>query len=175
MKRIVISGAVLALAIGGMGVGSAAPSQFKVTGGGQIIASSEANSGGPGATLAFNARSIGAGPAAQGQLQYNDHLGLKFHGQVACLVVQWEDTDDNDETPDVRTARIAGTYTDADGAEEQFQLFIEDHDFGGPQSESEMLLFNPTAESSTCNQDVDATQELGRGNIVIHKEKAPKA
>lgn len=110
MKRIIVSGAVLALAIGGMGVSQAAPkdtggkpseSGFKVTGGGQIIAE---DAQGAGDTVGFNAQEVTgddkASPgddndAARGQFQYvprgqsagtTQEATEKFHGVVTCLL-----------------------------------------------------------------------------------------
>ncbi len=116
MKRTVISATVLALALSGAGVasaakpdsagkpadrGSGAPAEsgFKVTGGGQIIAE-EAQ--GAGDTVGFTAHEVegddaespGGDDAARGQFQYvprgqstNDSAPAeKFHGVVTCLL-----------------------------------------------------------------------------------------
>lgn len=176
MKRILIAGAIVAVGLG-LSAASAAPSQWKVTGGGQIFADTAAttNGGGPGATLAFTAQ--GTGGPARGQLQYNDHDGVKFHAQVDCLIVTSEDVDEEAGTPDVKVGRIGGTYQgDDDAALENFQLYIEDHDNGGPQNGTELLTFRPDSDSSSCDpDDEEVASQLGRGNIVIHKEKAPKS
>jgi hypothetical protein len=177
VKRLLIGSAIVAVGLGTLSTASAAPSQWKVTGGGQIIASTQ-NGGGPGATLAFTAR--GNGGPARGQLQYNDHLGVKFHGTVTCLVVMTEDTDQNDETAPVKVARLGGTYTATTAGQTGFfQLYVEDHDNGGPQNGVEVLIFDDSSTDSSCadegEEDEEAKLELGRGNITIHKEKAPKA
>lgn len=121
LKRIVISSAVLAIAIAGAGVASAekpenpgsGKSGFKVTGGGQIISDDQEAAGGPGDTVGFNAHEVeGDDPAstgddndaATGQFQYNPHGGAqnpdqnqpaneKFHGVVTCLISGQEAVD----------------------------------------------------------------------------------
>lgn len=178
MKRTVIGATVLAVAVAGVSAVSAAPSQWKVTGGGQIIAASQ-QGGGPGQTLAFNAHSAPTDAdtdAARGQLQYNSHAGSKFHGTVDCLVVGDVDHDGDESTPAVRAAALAGRYTAPDGAPKNFQLYVEDYDFGGPQNGVEALAFNPDAAENSCDiEDQEAGSELGRGNITIHKAKAADA
>ena len=177
MKRLLIGSAIVAVGLGTLSAASAAPSAWLVNGGGQIIAGTETG-GGPGATLAFTAR--GNGGPAKGQLQYNDHLGVKLHGDVTCLVVGSEDTDGNGPGGQVKVARLAGTYqADEDTALEAWQLYVEDHDNGGPQNGVEVLLFDETATDPSCAEEDEEKSnertELGRGNITIHKENAPKA
>ena len=158
MKRIVISGAVLALAVGGAGVSQAEPAMYKVTGGGQIIVDTDEMpaAGGPGETIAFNARSVGATEAANGQLQYNSHDGVKFHGVVSCLVV---------EGP---RATFAGVITKGDGEGEPFQVDVLDNGEGAG-SDDAILLTTPDADD--CSEPEDPTMQLGRGNVQVHKSK----
>lgn len=157
MKRLVVGGAVLALGIAGMSAGSAAPAQYKVTGGGQIIVDTEADPAkGPGETIAFNAHSTGADDAARGQLQYNSHTGVKFHGQVECLVV------------DGNRATLAGTVTrgDNNGAD-TFQVDVLDNGQGA--SDDDLILLT-SPDDVDCGPE-NPTEQLGRGNVTIHKGK----
>lgn len=169
LKRIAVSSAVLALTIGGVGLAQAGPpSGYKVTGGGQIIAE---GASGPGDTLAFQAQNIqGATGAAgsdtaRGQLQYNGRLGdapQKFHGTITCLQV------------DGNTARLAGVKRTESGATGFFRLVVNDVDNNGPQSGTELLLFNPDATDDDCAaaDSDDPQSQLGRGNIQIHEPRS---
>ncbi|MCW2607249.1 MAG: hypothetical protein JWO60_1942 [Frankiales bacterium] len=175
MKRIVVSTAVLALAIAGLGTAQAAPAVQKVTGGGQILATDADNGGGPGQTIAFNARGTGEGETdnADGQLQFNAHDGaVKFHGEVTCLVVTAAQEDDT-TTPQDETAPISATLAGAKRDGGFFKLTVMDVDNDGPQSGAEPLAFDPEADDANCGEPLEVDGfELGRGNIVIHKEKA---
>ena len=164
MKRLLVGGAIAGLAVAGMTASSAAPAQWKVTGGGQIILDPAAT--GPGQTLAFNAQTTGDGDAARGQLQFNDHAGTKLHGQVTCLDVTPADPDNDSPA----MANIGGTYDTADGPL-NFRLTVTDN--GQGQSEDDVVIFEQDSDPGCDTADGDETA-LGRGNIVIHKEKAPK-
>jgi hypothetical protein len=165
VKRVLVGGAVLTLAIGGMGLAQAQqPSGYKVTGGGQII---NEGASGPGDTLAFQAQQIEGDDedAARGQLQYNGRTGddpQKFHGLVTCLQVDGD------------FARLAGTKKSETGETGFFRLIVHDVDNDGPQNGTEMLLFNPDADDANCDEvdDEDYENELGRGNIQIHEPKS---
>jgi hypothetical protein len=169
VKRLLASTAVLGLAVAGIGTASAAPDFYKVTGGGQIIAEMAS---GPGDTIAFNARSANGAAAeegddlAVGQLQYNGRTedpAQKFHGAITCLQV------------DGNIARLAGYKKGTSGeAGTFFRLLVEDTDNNGPQNGTELLLFNPNADSANCDpvEDEETEDQLGRGNIQIHEPRS---
>lgn len=163
MKRIVLSSAVVALAIGGMGVASAEkPSGFKVTGGGQIIADSTA--GGAGDTVGFNAQQTADG--ARGQFQYvprgestNESApDSKFHGVVTCL-----------ESTGTNSARFGGFVRDGVQA---FTVDVTDNGQGG-DSEDDLILVRFTDSPCADNPENDEDEaedllKLGRGNVKVH-------
>lgn len=162
LKRIVVSGAVLALAIGGAGVASAEkPTGLKVTGGGQIIADSQG--GGAGDTVGFVAQQTAEG--ARGQFQFvprgestNDSAPEeKFHGVVTCL-----------ESTGPNSARFGGTVRDGAQA---FTVDVTDN--GQPNDgEDDMILVRLTGAPCADNPEGDGDEEellrLGRGNVKIH-------
>lgn len=151
MKRILASSAVVGLALAGMGTSSAAAPFDKVTGGGQIIADSSLQ--GPGATIAFTARNVGPDNLAQGQFQYNDHVGVKYHGTVSCLVVTGD------------AATFAGEITSGENAGGFFQVDVQDNGQGAEPNDL-ILLTNP--DDADCDPSMDPTMELGRGNLQVH-------
>lgn len=97
MKRILVGGAVLALAVAGLAPAQA-QSGFKVTGGGQALATADSSSvKGPGDTYGFNAQDTDgdAGEAAKGQFNSIQRTanaptakgrGDHIKGAVTCLV-----------------------------------------------------------------------------------------
>jgi hypothetical protein len=95
VKRLLVGGAVLALGITGTGLAQA-ESGFKVTGGGQALASSS-NTSGPGDTYGFNAQEVESEEdedAAKGQFNTIQRAGgdtskgrgEHIKGEVNCLV-----------------------------------------------------------------------------------------
>ncbi len=173
MKRIVISSAVLALAIGGMGVGSAEPAVYKVTGGGQTLVPED---GGAGDTIAFSAQSQGEeGTAAKGQFQYQDRTGgtgkdhTTLHGTITCVVVFPAGTADEGGA-----AALGGTLTDG----RAFRVDVTDNGQGAQGSDMILARFGEDAQGDNaglCDPD-DRPEEdlpaLSRGNVKIHKGKA---
>lgn len=163
LKRIVVSGAVVALAIGGAGVASAEkPTGFKVTGGGQIIADSQG--GGAGDTVGFVAQQTAEG--ARGQFQYvprgestNDSApDSKFHGVVTCL-----------ESTGTNSARFGGFVRDGQQA---FTVDVTDNGQGG-DSEDDLILVRFTGTPCADNpendgEDAEELLRLGRGNVKVH-------
>ena len=157
MKRTIVSASVLALAFAGAQVATAAPAQYKVTGGGQIIVDTEEMpASGPGQTIAFTAQSAPTAAdesAARGQFQYNSHTGVKFHGTVLCLVVEGN------------RATLAGEQRDGT----PFQVDVVDNGQGAEAMDDLILLTEP--DDVDCSQPEDPTMELGRGNVKVHKVK----
>lgn len=188
-KRIVVSAAVLALAISGAGVSQAAkPEQagkpasngFKVTGGGQIISE---GSQGPGDTVGFVAQDLNDdGREARGQFQFNpggqsgDSAGTeKFHGTVTCLlsggeaIAQEKAAGEMSDQLMLGMARFGGFLRD-----DPTQSFTVDvSDDGQGNGSNDMILVRLTGEPCADNpEDEDGEDEdlmmLGRGNVKIH-------
>lgn len=187
MKRTLISGAVLALAIGATGVAQAdKPSGFKVTGGGQIIA--DGSGGGAGDTVGFNAQRITGerDDAAQGQFQYVPRgestnasaPAEKFHGVVTCLIsggeaMANEEAEEDGEYNEALTegsARFGGHLRDDPAT--FFTVDVTDNGQGG-NAEDDLILVRITAEACADNpedeeEDAEDLLRLGRGNVKIH-------
>lgn len=179
VKRIVISTAVLALAIGGLGQAQAAPAVYKVTGGGQFLA--EGQTTGAGSTIAFTGQSQGAEDApakGQFQLQLRDGAGAKetIHGTVSCVFVFAA----QDGMPAM--AVLGGQSGDED-----FRIDITDDGQGNDAMDMVMVRRGAEArdgdddgdedtDTSLCDQEEEAADTLlGRGNVKIHKAKGGEA
>lgn len=187
MKRVLISGAVLALAIGATGVASAEkPSGFKVTGGGQIV--TDGSGGGAGDTVGFNAQEIAGDrdDAARGQFQYvprgestNESAPAeKSHGVVTCLLsggeaMANEEAEEDGEYNEALTegsARFGGHLRDDPAT--FFTVDVTDNGQGG-NAEDDLILVRITAEPCADNpedeeEDAEDLLRLGRGNVKIH-------
>ena len=182
MKRTLISGTVLALAVAGMSTGNAAPAVHKVTGGGQITSATQT---GAGSTIAFTAQSQGAeGSAAKGQFQLqlrNATTGAKetVHGTVTCVVVF--------ATEDGMPAMAAIGGQSRGG--EDFRIDVTDDGQGrdamdmvsvrrgdAARDGRDMEIPGAPMDESLCDsEDEMADMSLGRGNVKIHKAKATEA
>jgi hypothetical protein len=182
IRNLLIAVAVLAIAVPGL-ASAAAPSGFKVTGGGQII---EEGVQGPGDTVGFNAQEIeGDDPAstqdkddkARGQFQYvqrgedetgNTPANDSFHGVVTCLISGGEavaneedeandDEDGYEEGLESGMARFGGYIrgSDADGTPQYFTVDVND---GGQGSEStgDFILVRLTEEPCADNPEDEA-------------------
>ena len=171
MKRALISSAVLALAVAGVHGAAAAPSVYKVTGGGQITSE---DLQGAGDTIAFTAQTADpSGNNAKGQLQYNKRSGTaeKFHGVITCVSV----VQATDDTP--AKARLEGTMRgETDSAATHFVVDVIDDGQGGDTMDLVSLRHGNADDSdgdndTTCDldDDFDASGGLGRGNVKIHK------
>lgn len=176
MKRILISGAVLTLAITGVSSASAAPAVYKVTGGGQTLVPA---GGGAGNTIAFSAQSQGdEGSAAKGQFQYVDRKGTGtgkgqevVHGTVSCVVV-FSRTDEGG------MAVIGGTSREG----EPFRIDVTDDGQGAHGNDMIVVRRGAAAQdggdddsgdTALCDsEDETADVALNRGNVKIHKAKA---
>jgi hypothetical protein len=164
MKRIVISTAVIGLAVAGIGTATAGPDVDKVTGGGQIIVDTQGMpTAGPGDTIAFNAQltraTHDADDAADGQLQFVERDGAgrptdQFHGEVLCLVVNGS------------TATFAGRITTAgDDQGDFFQVDLTDGGEGAATTDT-ILLTRP--DKADCDPSEAMQMQLGRGNVQVH-------
>jgi hypothetical protein len=197
VKRLVISSAVLALALGSTGIAMAEKPEgksnnggFKVTGGGQIIAEGQQ---GAGDTVGFNAHEIdgddaaspGPADAAKGQFQFvprgqsgNESAPEeKFHGVVTCLLsggeaVANENAEDDDNFNEALmegSARFGGFLRD--NPDQAFTVDVTDE--GQGNAKNDMILVRLTSAPCADNpEDDDGTAEdmlrLGRGNVKIH-------
>lgn len=170
MKRLLASTAVIGLAVAGMGTSSAAPSENKVTGGGQYFDIGEEPTG-AGNTIAFQAQGVGDGSPARGQIQYvgrsGENAGDKFHASdITCFLVVGN------------MATIVGT----DRAGQEFRLDLVDNGEGSTGS-ADMILVdrnltsdNPLTpgneDESDCNTRQDDQLPVhARGNVQVHKAK----
>ncbi|MHB8961126.1 MAG: hypothetical protein ACYDAN_16065 [Candidatus Limnocylindrales bacterium] len=171
MKRIVISSAVLALAIGGVGVGSAAPAVTKITGGGQTMVPAE---GGAGDTVGFNAQ-VDADGNVKGQFQYVDRTGgtgqgqQVAHGEVTCATVFSRP----DEGGAGGVAVFGGELRDGTA----FRVDVTDNGAGNASTDLILVRTGADAEGDNeglCDQEdePEETPDLNRGNVTIHKAKA---
>ncbi len=164
MKRIIVSAAVLSLAVAGVSSAQAAPSSTKVTGGGQTLVPV---GGGAGDTIAFTAQTDGT--TVKGQFQDVDRAGTGTgqaqtvtHGVVTCVVVFGEDRG---------MAVIGGQAKDGTAYR------IDVTDSGQGAQGMDMILVSRgdeiTNQDDLCNTE-DAPDELpalDRGNVTIHKQK----
>ena len=171
MKRIVISGAVLTLALAGMSTGSAAPAAYKVTGGGQTLVGST----GAGNTIAFTAQSAGEeGSAAKGQfqLQLRDAAEKEgIHGEISCVQV-YSFTEDGG-------VAVLGGYSRDTG--EPFRFDVVDGGEGKDASDMIRLSRGAAAQDGgdddsgdtmLCDpEDEKADTDFARGNVQVHKAK----
>lgn len=162
MKRTLVCGAVLALAVAGVSSAQAAPAEFKVTGGGQTLVANQS----AGNTLAFNAR--GNEVDAQGQLQYVDRTAgtgqaqVVRHGIVDCVFVR-SFTDRGGQ------ATVGGYFRDTN---ERFTLDVIDNGEGNGNNDIIEFRDEATMDCSEERDDDDAlTVELARGNVQVHKER----
>ena len=145
-------------------VATGAPSEYKATGGGQILVP---DGGGAGDTIAFNAQ--GNADAAKGRVTYidrnDDNVGgdKQFHGIVDCIIAV--------PSADGGYAEIAGHERDTNAP---FTLRVTDNGEGA-KAVGDMIFFDDVADDEMCaqddNDDDDAQVELARGNVQIHKAK----
>lgn len=172
MKRLVVSAAVLGLAVTGMAQSYAAPAVNKVTGGGQITT---ADQRGAGSTVAFTGQSQGTeGTAAKGQfqLQLRNADGTKetIHGTISCVVVL---------TPGEGGMAVLGGQSRSG---EDFRIDVTDNGQGGDSTDMISVRRDGAArdgadvdmgDNQLCDRENEsANMMLGRGNVKIHKAKA---
>lgn len=164
-------GAVLALALAV--TAWAAPAAYKVTGGGQVIASADSSSvKGPGDTITFQAfsQSTDANAPATGQVNIVDRAGtgtggVHFKGTVECATISPAGADGGGY------AELKGTGQTKDGTTSRFIVRIMDNGQGSA-ADADMVEFDRNTDL-TCSDDPqssDVATYLGRGNAKIHKQ-----
>jgi hypothetical protein len=173
LKRIVISGAVLALALTGMGTGTAAPATTKITGGGQTLVPA---GGGAGDTVGFNAQVTG--DEVKGQFQYVKRNGLGTgqnqevsHGDVTCALVL--------SRPDEGGAGGVAVFGGALRDGTPFRVDVTDNGQGAQGSDMILVQTGDAAldgdddgeDTEICDQEDEESLDLNRGNVTIHKTK----
>lgn len=130
----------------------------RVTGGGQVLFSSD---GGAGNTIAFTARDSATGPS--GQVQYIDRSGgtgqaqQKFHGTVTCLAVSGT------------MAKLAGTWDRSSNGATTFQILVQDNGEGAGSDNDIVQMQN--GQPNTCSHEGDddnPSAELARGNAQVY-------
>jgi hypothetical protein len=182
LKRVVVSTAVLALGIGGVGLAQA-QSGFKVTGGGQALATSDGSSvRGPGDTYGFNAQDLDGNPmtdAAKGQFTTIQRTsgattargrGEQVRGEVNCLVPLSGGEDG--------AARFGGVVRGQEDAIDPLLFAVDVTDNGeGNAADDDMIVFRTFRQSelddneNACDMEPEDEQEetiLARGNVQIH-------
>ena len=158
-------------------VAMAAPSPYKVTGGGQVLMSAESNSvKGPGDTITFNAfiEEAGGPSDATGTVNIIDRTegattakgrGVHLKGTVNCAVVMPESEDGRGY------AELYGTATRKNGTEEDFVVRIQDNGQGNA-ADTDLVEFDYT-DPEMCGEN-DEEEDIGtflaRGNAKIHKQ-----
>jgi hypothetical protein len=175
VKRIVIASAVVGLAVAGVQGATAAPSVYKVTGGGQIT---DGLTRGAGSTIAFSAQSQGAeGSAAKGQFQLQLRTldangkgtgkgGQTIHGTISCVVVF--------SAGEGGMAALGGYSRSG----EPFRIDVTDNGQGGDATDLVMVRRGDDAldggdddqdDTMLCDEEDEvANAALGRGNVKIH-------
>lgn len=168
LKRTIISGAVLALAISGTGIGQAEPAVYKVTGGGQTLVGMS----GAGNTIAFTAQSAGAeGSAAKGQfqLQLRDGARETIHGEVSCVVVY--STTENGGMAVIGGQSRTGEdfrFDVVDGGEGAGAMDMIRVSRGGAARDGG----DSGSDTALCDrEDEQANTDFSRGNVQVHKSK----
>lgn len=194
MKRVVVCAAVVALGIAGIGSAQAV-SGFKVTGGGQALATADSSSvKGPGDTYGFNAQDIDgdAGNAAKGQFNSIQRdadatvgrgQGEHIKGAVTCLVAT--------TSPDGAqgAARFGGeirnsAFFDEESDTQDYLVFIVDvTDNGEGKDNADFIQYE--AQEYDADNDGDMSNNpgpcdpertlaeseetiLARGNVQVH-------
>ena len=161
--------AALSLAVAA--VAFAAPSEFKVTGGGQILASADSSGvKGPGDTITFQAFASqdGLDDTADGAINVIDRTpgaggkGIHYKGTVDCTFLVTDGLGGG-------YAELYGTATTKSGTETDFLVRIRDNGQGGDNTDA--IEFD-TSGDETCGENEDEEEPgffLARGNAKIHK------
>lgn len=181
MKRLLVGGAALALGIGSMGIAQA-ESGFKVTGGGQALATADSSEvRGPGDTYGFNAHDVDgdAGEAARGQFNSIQRdaeattgkgRGEHIRGEVTCLIPLSGGEDG--------AARFGGIVRGYENADDPLLFAVDVTDNGeGNASDDDLIVFRTFHESefngeNACDQEPEEQEEivLARGNVQVHNQ-----
>ena len=184
--KLKIAGLAGTVALTASAVAIAAPGQapYKVTGGGQVFASSNVDEAGkptvkgPGDTITFQAFIAEAGAngssAATGQVNIIDRTegaggkGVHVKGTVECAFIAPE----SDEGRGY--AELYGTATLKDGSTDDFVVRIQDNGQGNA-AENDLVEFDYTSPDQSCGENDDQEDfevTLARGNAKIHKVKS---
>jgi hypothetical protein len=177
----------LAFAVVPVGI-ALAESDMKVTGGGQVIGSSQ--TAGPGDTIAFNAQQVGpfSGDVApaKGQLQVlqrnpsgGGQAQVKYHGIVTCIRTFTYDNETPADTSDDETyIRFGGTTKRTTSnppapAAPRFTVDTQDNGEGLNALGADMIFFRTRGGSDDpCDDSDPATSlrssTLARGNVQQH-------
>lgn len=163
-----------------------AESDMKVTGGGQVIGSSQ--QGGPGDTIAFNAQQTGPFTTGQfgdtapakGQLQIVDRndagggQGTRFHGNVTCIRDFTDDQGTADTSDDETYIRFGGVQkVGGKPGTTPFTVDAQDNGEGINALGADVIYFRTRgATDDPCDDSDPATQlrnsEMARGNVQQH-------
>ena len=171
IRLALVLGGVVALVVAAVAV--AAPTPYKITGGGQVIASGTTSSGvkGPGDTITFQAWTPGQGSQeADGSVRIIDRTNTgknatRYFGEVECVFLA------SDAASGGGYAELQGHGTTKNGNETPFNVRIEDN--GQGVDSTDMVQFDRTADEPDCGDDHQGDEfetALGRGNAKIHKE-----
>jgi hypothetical protein len=171
----VLLGAIAALGLAS--AADAAPSPYKVTGGGQALASADSSGvKGPGDTITFQAfiPATGVSDASTGRVNIIDRTegeggkGDHFRGAVECTFLE--------------TDGLGGGYVELygsgikDDVERDFVVRIRDNGQGDAadpdQIEFDLTVNEPPCEDSREDEDDAPEFFLARGNAKIHKENS---
>ena len=178
-KAVLAVTAVLALALSA--VAFAAPSPYKVTGGGQTFANAalgedgKPTANGPGDTITFQASIAdqGAGPAT-GQVNIIDRSGGNGHfkGTVECAFLS------SDPATGGGYAELRGHGRHGnDATTDTFLVRIADNGQGAA-ADADMVEFDLESPSTDCGDDQEGEEigmTLARGNAKIHKQNPSTA
>ena len=171
----VLVGAIAALGLSS--VADAAPSPFKVTGGGQALTTADSNGvKGPGDTITFQAfiPTTGMSEDSTGKVNIIDRVegeggqGDHFKGVVECTFLE--------------TDGMGGGYVELygsgikDDVSRDFVVRIRDNGQGAA-AEADQIEFDTSVQEPTCEdsrEDENDVPEffLARGNAKIHKENS---
>jgi hypothetical protein len=178
MKIRIALAAAAALSLAIAAVAFAAPSEFKVTGGGQILASADSSGvKGPGDTISFQAFASqdGLDDTADGAINVIDRTpgaggkGVHYKGTVDCTFIVTDGTGGG-------YAELYGSATTKSGTETDFVVRIRDNGQGAAD-ETDAIEFD-TSGDETCGENEDEEEPgffLARGNAKIHKASASQS
>ena len=171
IRLALVLGVVAALVVAAVAV--AAPTPYKITGGGQVLAAGTTSSGakGPGDTITFQAQTPDQGEQdATGSVKIIDRTGTgknatRYFGEVECVFLA------SNAATGGGYAELQGHGTTQSGAETPFVVRIQDDGQGG--GVTDMVEFDRTAGQPDCGEDSQGDEfetALARGNAKIHKQ-----
>jgi hypothetical protein len=148
------------------------PARCKVTGGGWIIPCGEEDK----ATFGFNAMKYGTDqtpndPLVKGELEYNDHVGMKVHGDVNLFTYVFPDNFMKNQQAD-----FAGTCTVNGEDGFWFYCYVQDNGEPGKADVFSIRVYDTAithATIFTVTPIYTASGELGGGNIQTHPLPPP--